>query len=78
MWEGEKDRKQRLADKRKAELKNLREKLMTGTRDAVLASDNSCFPTFSLMLPKSHLRSKDSKYVKFSNRHDFSTLSLST
>ena len=40
MWEGEKDRKQRLADKRKAELKHLREKLMTGTRDAVLASDN--------------------------------------
>ena len=39
MWEGEKDRKQRLADKRKAELKNLREKLMTGTRDAVLVSD---------------------------------------
>ena len=41
MWEGEKDRKQRLADKRKAELKHLREKLMTGTRDAVLASDKS-------------------------------------
>ena len=41
MWEGEKDRKQRLADKRKAELKNLREKLMTGTRDAVLVSVNS-------------------------------------
>ena len=41
MWEGEKDRKQRLADKRKAELKNLREKLMTGTRDAVLVSDIS-------------------------------------
>ena len=39
MWEGEKDRKQRLADKRKAELKNLREKLMTGTRDAVLVSN---------------------------------------
>ena len=41
MWEGEKDRKQRLADKRKAELKHLREKLMTGTRDAVLVSVNS-------------------------------------
>ena len=45
MWEGEKDRKQRLADKRKAELKNLREKLMTGTRDAVLVSDVTFYHT---------------------------------
>ena len=45
MWEGEKDRKQRLADKRKAELKNLREKLMTGTRDAVLVSDVTSYHT---------------------------------
>ena len=39
MWEKDKDRKQRLADKRKAELKHLREKLMTGTKDAVMVSD---------------------------------------
>ncbi len=36
MWEDEKGRKKKLAEKRKAELKALREKLMSGTRDGVL------------------------------------------
>ena len=70
MWEGEKDRKQRLAEKRKAELKHLREKLMTGTRDAVLDNLGDLLNASANRVKKTKVDVKSQNAAKFREMFD--------